>query len=235
MAATLPRQPAAAAGSWSRTPCHDRGVRLPRPAVSLVVLAALAAFGLAACGKDATVGSTDDPLVEQAPRDTRPAVPPGGAPGLPGDVPTRAEEGSEAPATDRRVINAWTRALREGDIERAAGYFAEPSIVQNAFPRPARLRTEADRVLFNESFPCGSKAVDYRFADGFVVVELELTERVGGDCMGATGARARVAIKVEERRITEWYRLADDEDAMPEAPPPPPAPLPLDPGSGGTV
>lgn len=136
---------------------------------------------------------------------------------LPAGVPTAAAPGETAPATHRRVINAWLRAVREGDIDRAAGYFAEPSTVQNGTP-VLTLTSKAAREEFSGSLPCGAFATGYGYADGYVIVEFELTERRGGDCMGAAGRSARGAIKVEGRRITEWYRLPGASGGAPLPP-----------------
>lgn len=192
----------------------------------------LCAGVLGACGKETTVGQTDGPPAQEGPADSQ-TVPRGGVAGLPSGVPTQADPGAEAPATDRRIINAWARALREGDVRRAAGYFADPSRIQNGTP-VITLRDERERVVFNASLPCGSRAAGFGFRDGFVIVEVVLTERVGGDCGGAAGARARVAIRVQDRRITDWYRLADDPDATPDEQAPPEL-MPLDPALVDTV
>ena len=57
---------------------------------------------------------------------------------------------------------------------------------------------------------------------GFTVLRFRLTERVGGDCMGAAGHAARGAIRVRANKIVEWYRLPDDpDDEQREAPEPP--------------
>ena len=51
---------------------------------------------------------------------------------LPPGVPDESTGPAEVAA--RRVINNWLKALRHGDIKRAAHYFALPSKFQNATP-----------------------------------------------------------------------------------------------------
>src|SRR5947207_15688479 len=43
---------------------------------------------------------------------------------------THAVAGNADPA-DVRVIDAWVTALRQGDVDAAAGYFAIPSVAEN--------------------------------------------------------------------------------------------------------
>lgn len=193
------------------------------PALSAVLCTA----GLAACGGDGD--RADSPPADArtpsgtptpAPNPARPRADPQGLPpGVP-STPRRDRTSDE----DRVVIDAWLRALRDGDIEKAASYFALPSKVQNGTP-VLTLRTPSDRLVWNASFPCGAKVTQYGSGDGFTVLEFELTERVGGDCGSGTGGTARGAIKVDDGRITEWYRLADDAGSDP-------APVPeIDPGT----
>jgi limonene-1,2-epoxide hydrolase len=132
-----------------------------------------------------------------------------------------------ADATSGRVIRAWVAALRKGDIHKAARYFAQPSKVQNG-TAVLTLDSRVARIGFNATFPCGAKVKRLRAAaHGFTVVDFILTERRGGDCMGAAGQSARSAIRVKGHRIAEWYRL-DDGGGSPS----PAQPSAIDPGPG---
>jgi hypothetical protein len=126
---------------------------------------------------------------------------------LPRGVPHRAD-GVVDPAA-ARVVRRWSAALRRGEVARAAAYFAQPSKVQNGGSAVITLRSRAERLAFNVSLPCGAIPTHYAAARGFTIVTFRLTERVGGDCQGAAGNRARCAIRVRHGRISEWYRLAD--------------------------
>lgn len=194
------------------------------PALLCAVLAA-PALALAACGKDddgdrAGAASTATTTV---PRDRG-----AGVLALPGGVPTKASR-QGAPAASRAVIDGWLRALRGGEIQRAAAYFRLPSKVQNGTP-VLTLDTPRERVAFNLAFPCGAKAEAYGTNGSYTIIDFVLTERRGGDCGGAAGEFARGAIRVQEGRITEWYRLADDPDADPSEPPLGPGEPPFEPG-----
>jgi len=150
-----------------------------------------------------------------------------GALALPAGVPTKASRRGAAPAS-RRVIDAWLRALRAGEIPQAAALFAQPSKVQNGTP-VLTLDSIRERLAFNLSLPCGARAQRYGTNGRYTIVDYVLTERRGGDCGGAAGQPARGAIRVQDGHIAEWYRLADDPDADPSDPPLPRQPE-FDPG-----
>jgi hypothetical protein len=176
-----------------------------------VVVAVLAVSALAGCGGSKSPPPTvaqDDPGPIPAHSDLD--LPPG--------VPDRATGPAEAQS--RRVINAWLRALRRGEVTRAAHYFALPSKFQNATP-VLTIDSERERIAVNLSLPCGTKAIAMGGARAYTIVTFKLTKRPGGDCGNGVGATARGAIRVEHRKITEWYRLPDKPGGEPEAPPPP--------------
>jgi len=104
------------------------------------------------------------------------------------------------------VIKGWAKALVQGRIARAATFFAVPSKVQNGTPVLTVSSPRAARA-FNEALPCGATVTKTQAAGDFTIVTYALTERPGGDCMGAAGALAYGAIKVRDGKIVEWYRL----------------------------
>ena len=114
------------------------------------------------------------------------------------------------------VIRAWADALRGGDVARAAGFFALPSVVSNGTP-PIVLRTPDEVRTFNESLPCGA-VLRRTYREGrYTAAVFRLTERPGpGRCGTGTGASARTAFVVRDGKIRQWRRLA-----QPEAPPAP--------------
>jgi hypothetical protein len=130
-----------------------------------------------------------------------------------------AEPEQPAPAREPSaagVIRAWADALRGGDVERAARFFALPSLVSNGTP-PITLRSRADVRLFNESLPCGA-VLERTYRQGrYTAAVFRLTERPGrGRCGTGTGAHARTAFIVRGGKIRQWRRLAE-----PQAPPAP--------------
>ena len=177
-----------------------------------VIVAVLAVSALAGCG-GSKASSPPAPTVAQ---DDPGPIPARSDLALPPGVPDRATGPAEAES--RRVINAWLRALRRGDVTRAAHYFALPSKFQNATP-VLTVDSERERIAVNLSLPCGAKAVDMGGAGAYTIVTFKLTKRPGGDCGSGVGGTARGAIRVEHRKITEWYRLPDQPGGQQEAPP----------------
>ena len=131
----------------------------------------------------------------------------------------QAEPKAPQPASEPSaagVIRAWADALRGGDVEGAARYFAVPSLVSNGTP-PITLRSRADVRLFNESLPCGA-VLERTYRQGrYTAAVFRLTERPGrGRCGTGTGDHARTAFIVQGGKIRQWRRLAN-----PQAPPAP--------------
>jgi hypothetical protein len=174
------------------------------------VAATAAAIAVAGCGGGhSSTTSTTTTLAD------RQAVPQRSELDPPLSVPDRPTGPARAEA--RRVINAWLRALRHGQVKRAAHYFALPSKFQNATP-VLTVHTEAERIAVNLSLPCGAKAREMGGAGAYTIVTFELTKRPGGDCGTGVGNTARGAIRVERRHIKEWYRLPDKPGGQ-KAPP----------------
>jgi hypothetical protein len=177
------------------------------------VSATAAAIALAGCGggHSSTTSTTATTLAD------RQAVPQRSELDPPLSVPDRATGPARAEA--RQVINAWLRALRHGQVKRAAHYFALPSKFQNATP-VLIVKTEAERIAVNLSLPCGAKAREMGGAGAYTIVKFELTKRPGAECGTGVGGTARGAIRVERRRIKEWYRLPDQPGSRQQAPEP---------------
>jgi hypothetical protein len=109
-----------------------------------------------------------------------------------------------------KVIRGWADALRSGNIERAASYFAVPATVSNS-GAPIKLLSKAEVEFFNTTLPCGAKVRSTTaVAHGLTLTTFELTERPGaGRCGSGTGRTAHVAIRVRKGKITEWRRAND--------------------------
>jgi hypothetical protein len=156
-----------------------RSVSGPAALAALAILLALSAGG---CGEKS------EPEIREPPEAAR--VVPGGA-----------EE------ADVRVIDAWARTLKRGDVDGAADYFAIPSVAENG-PQLLRITEPAAARLFNASLPCGAvltKAVD---EGDFTVATFRLTERPGpGSCGDGTGNDAQTAFVIKDGKIVEWRRV----------------------------
>jgi hypothetical protein len=182
-----------------------------------VVVAVLATAALVGCGGSAKHAAVPRTVAQEDPG----PIPPRSDLALPPNVPDRPT--GPAAAESRRVINAWLRALRRGDVKRAAHYFALPSKFQNVTP-VLTVDSERERIAINLSLPCGAKAVDMGAAGPYTIVTFKLTKRPGGDCGSGVGGTARGAIRVERGKIKEWYRLPDEPGGDQQAPPAPSGP-----------
>jgi hypothetical protein len=185
-----------------------------RSAVAL--LAALSVTAAAGCG------GSKDPQTPPRSITSRPdATPPASDLALPPGVPDESTGPAEVAA--RRVINNWLKALRHGDIKRAAHYFALPSKFQNATP-VLTVSSEEERIAVNVSLSCGAVATEMGGAGVYTIVTFRLTKRPGGNCGTGVGGKARGAIRVERRKIKEWYRLPDEPGGQQRAPSAPSGP-----------
>ncbi|MBB4662343.1 hypothetical protein [Conexibacter arvalis] len=182
---------------------------MARPATAAALLAATAlalslAGATAGCGGD---GATTITVPDSGERGTMPGA----------TVPRSVD-----PA-DERAIRTWADTLRRGDVAGAARSFARGSRVVNG-GRPLLLDSRADALAFNRSLPCGAVVTAVEpSAHGFVLATFRLTERPGpGDCGDGTGRTARVAVRVDEGRISDWIRLEEipqtPEDDAPGSP-----------------
>ena len=109
---------------------------------------------------------------------------------------------------DVNVIRDWARALMAGDVDKAASYFALPSIVQNGTP-PVRIASRAQAREFNELLPCGARLVMTTRHGAYIYATFRLTNRVGGDCGAGTGTIAATAFLIRDGKIAQWRRLAN--------------------------
>jgi hypothetical protein len=113
----------------------------------------------------------------------------------------------DANPEDVQVIDGWSTALRQGDVDAAADYFAIPSVAENG-PVLARIRSTEDAVRFNESLPCGAKLVHAESTGEFTTATFRLTERPGpGSCSTGTGSLARTSFVIRDGKIAQWRRV----------------------------
>jgi hypothetical protein len=115
-------------------------------------------------------------------------------------------KGNANPA-DVFVIERWVTALRHGNVNTAAGYFAIPSVAENG-PVLLRIRSTEDAVRFNESLPCGARLIKADSAGEFTTATFRLTERPGpGSCGPGTGTLAKTSFVIRDGKITQWRRV----------------------------
>jgi limonene-1,2-epoxide hydrolase len=113
----------------------------------------------------------------------------------------------DADPGDVRVIDAWVTALRRGDVDVAARYFAIPSVAENP-PLLLHIRSLDDARRFNESLPCGARLVRAASQGQFPTATFRLTERPGpGICGPGTGSAAKTSFVIHDGKIVEWRRI----------------------------
>jgi len=165
----------------------------PRALVALAV-AALTLGALTGCGGGSDSGGSDSALPDATEGTEPPAAPPREVPG-----------GADPEAV--AVIGAWVDALRSGDVDAAADYFAIPSIAENG-PLLAQIESRDDAIDFNESLPCGARLIRAESSGEFTTATFRLTERPGpGRCGPGTGEIAETAFVIRDGRIAEWRRV----------------------------
>jgi SnoaL-like protein len=124
-------------------------------------------------------------------------------------LPACGGEGGPRPS-DAQVIRAWSRALNQGNYDRAASYFAPGAIVEQA--EVFRLPGRRAAIAFNQSLPCRADITDIRDEGSTTLASFRLREGPGGPGASCDGS-ARVRFRLQEGRFREWRQL-------PEAPPP---------------
>ena len=147
---------------------------------------------------------------------------------LPGHHHTVAvaqRDGPAASAAALKVINGWSTALRNGDLQTAAHYFHLPSVFANGGDDTFEIHTLAQAVAANAALPCGATFVS-AFQDGpYVNALFRLGDRQGagggsGSCGSGTGTTARVRFIVVDGQITHWLRAPSlpNDPQMPTTP-----------------
>jgi hypothetical protein len=123
------------------------------------------------------------------------------------DTDTTSTIPGDANAADVQVIKGWVDALRQGDVDAAADYFAVPSVAENG-PILVRIRSTQDAVRFNESLPCGARLIRAESAGEFTTATFRLTERPGpGSCGPGTGTVAKTSFVIRDGKIAQWRRV----------------------------
>ena len=189
-------------------------------------IAALAAVGLlSGCGSQGPDYSlkTPPPTVVAGPIQTP----------IPKRTAPKARPGERRPSQRdaerlRPVLEGWAQAVREGDPDRAARYFAVPAIVAQSMT--VELQTREQVRKFNDDLPCGAKLLEVQHDGRYVVGTFRLTPRAGHSCTSA-GQLVRVAFVIRARHFTEWRQVPDRPGAPPGPDQPEDAPPPGGPGA----
>ena len=106
------------------------------------------------------------------------------------------------------MIEDWSDALRQGDVEAAAGYFAIPSTAENG-PLLTKIGSPEDAIAFNDSLPCGAEVISARTEGDLTTATFRLTDRPGGDCGTGIGGKASTSFDIQNGKIVEWRRIDD--------------------------
>ena len=120
---------------------------------------------------------------------------------------TSADMPGGANSADVAVIKAWADALRAGNIQTAAGYFAIPSVAENG-PILLHIHGAEEARRFNESLPCGAILIRAQSAGEFTTATFRLTERPGpGVCGPGAGTTAETSFVIRDGKIAQWRRV----------------------------
>jgi len=137
------------------------------------------------------------------------------------------------------VVKAWANALRRGDVNTAATYFALPSVFADGTSAGGEiaaitLRTSAQARAVNQSLPCGARYVSATPEGRYLDVLFVLTGRLGPggtSCPGGVGETARTDFLIRHAKIVAWIRAPDVATGPPTvAPTNPAAPTQTQPG-----
>jgi hypothetical protein len=177
-----------------------------------MLLTGLLVLGVSGCGN-----STRHPAAARSrPAASLPSVDPMSAP---------APTGKAADRSAVAVIKGWSTSLREGDVTRAAGYFAIPDEFFNGGSMIV-IRRFAQAVAVNATLPCGALFLSADQRGPYVNALFRLTARSGpggSNCAGGAGATARTNFLISGGRIVAWVRAPDDPGDN-QAPPAPQTP-----------
>jgi hypothetical protein len=129
--------------------------------------------------------------------------------------PARAQEiAGDADPEDVEVIREWSDALRGGDVDAAAEYFAIPSVAVNGLG--FRIRSRDDARAFNQALPCGARLIRAEAEGELTTATFRLTERPGpGECGDGVDQTAKTAFRIRDGEILEWRRVGEADPAVP--------------------
>jgi hypothetical protein len=207
----------------------------PAPPLAVIAIAVLAGCGSSGTGLLATTHRSAGATASRgsatgappAHAHTAPAPPTSGPetetaptpvpPVNPNDVPSPGPTGIPANPAAVRVIKAWSDALRRGDVNGAAQYFALPSVMINGvgaggLALVTTIDTRAEAEAANVSLPCGARFISADQRGRYVNALFRLTNRPGpgGGCGSGVGQTARTNFVIAGGLIREWIRAPDE-------------------------
>ena len=160
-------------------------------------VAAALALGLAGCSLGD--GDGDDPVRPGSAGKSSEHQSPDSGP----ETQPRPGEPDEAAA-----IRGWSAALNREEYSKAASYFAEDAIVEQA--GELRLPDREAAVAFNRSLPCKADVTDVEDEGDTVLAAFRLR---GGPAGGCDGGTARVRFRFRDGKFAEWRQLAEPPPA----------------------
>ena len=123
-------------------------------------------------------------------------------------VPDGGGKESESKAdSEAEAIRAWSAALNEEDYSKAASFFTDGAIVEQA--EEIRLPDREAAVAFNRSLPCKADVTDIEDEGDTTLAAFRLRRGPGGGCEGG----ARVRFRFEDGKFSEWRQLAEPPPA----------------------
>lgn len=114
--------------------------------------------------------------------------------------------GSDSPPDEEQAVRDWSAALNDERYERAASFFADGAIVEQA--REFKLEDRADAIAFNRSLPCKADVTDVDDEGDTVLATFRLR---GGPVGGCDGGSARVRFRFKHGKFSEWRQLPEPE------------------------
>jgi hypothetical protein len=158
-------------------------------------------------------------------------------------LPTPRPTGVRADPRAVDVIRAWSDALRRGDVQGAARYFALPSVMINGADAAGSavlitITTPGEAEAANSTLPCGARLISSDRRGRYINALFRLTGRPGpggSDCGGGVGQTARTNFVIAHGRIVEWIRAPDDPGDNGTRRTPSPSPSPGAAPAGPTV
>jgi hypothetical protein len=201
--------------------------------VRVVGVVSVAALALGGCGSGGSSSAEHRTSTQQqagiqtSPPNTVPATPPNTVPATPPNtsspggtitIPAPGPTGVHANPSAVGVIRAWSDALRHGNVDGAAHFFALPSVMinggdANGSASVIKIHTIAQAEAANATLPCGARFLSADMRGRYVNALFELTGRPGpggSDCGTGAGETARTNFVIAGGRIVQWIRAPDD-------------------------
>lgn len=124
-------------------------------------------------------------------------------------------------ASAAAVIKGWSDALREGDPQRGAAYWALPSVMINGPDVAGRfslihIRTVRDALMADETLSCAATLLSTSRSGEYVKADFMLSARAGSGTSSGCRGPASVDFVIRNAHIVRWLRAP-----LASGPPPP--------------